>query len=351
MFRPPRCPNSSCPMFQEPVERFYKRAGTFHPKCRPNPVQRFRCYTCGRTFSIRTFKPDYYDKKPHLNVLVVRSLCSGTGLRQTSRELDIRYTSLCHKVDKLNRQLAHLHANLMGQFGVRSEFLFDELETFETCRSTSPLTVPILIERESMLIVDAQVGKIPPSGSMPPNRRRRLAALEKEHGKRPNESSQVIASVLDTLAPRVRKSRELVFTTDQKTTYPGLIERAFPNQTVHHRTVSSKVKRDSRNELHRINLTNALARDRVARLRRRTWCVSKRGDRLQAQLAMWVAYRNYHRNRFNRDRSLTPAMLCGFVPRPLSKQEMLAWRQDWGPDYSIHPLARRGESVTELKAA
>jgi hypothetical protein len=53
-------------------------------------------------------------------------------------------------------------------------------------------------------------------------------------------------------------------------------------------------------------------------------------------------YRNYVRRRFNHDgEEETPARLLGLLPRNLRRNEVLAWRQDWG-DHSIHPMSPDG---------
>jgi hypothetical protein len=56
-----------------------------------------------------------------------------------------------------------------------------------------------------------------------------------------------------------------------------------------------------------------------------------------------MAYRNLVRRRFNRDEA-SPAQILGFVPRRLTPEEVLSWRQEWGRR-SVHPLSRRGVSV------
>ena len=69
---------------------------------------------------------------------------------------------------------------------------------------------------------------------------------------------------------------------------------------------------------------------------------------LDPQPQLHVAYRNYVRRRFNRDRK-SPAQMLGFVDRRMTAWQLVSWRQDWGQN-SIHPLARRYESVAEWRA-
>ena len=89
MFEPPRCPNTACPAHRNPRGRFYRRNGYYRPKCRATPVPRFVCRVCKRHFSRQTLRSDYRDHRPDLNQRVLSRICSGTGLRQTGRELEL----------------------------------------------------------------------------------------------------------------------------------------------------------------------------------------------------------------------------------------------------------------------
>ncbi|MEM7200666.1 MAG: hypothetical protein AAF628_10395, partial [Planctomycetota bacterium] len=66
-------------------------------------------------------------------------------------------------------------------------------------------------------------------------------------------------------------------------------------------------------------------------------------------LALYCAYRNFVRPRFNRDRS-TPAQLLGWLHRPLTANEVFSWRQDWGT-LSGHPVSRDARAIREALAA
>ncbi len=90
-----------------------------------------------------------------------------------------------------------------------------------------------------------------------------------------------------------------------------------------------------------------MARDLLGRLRRESWLVSKSRRWLDVALQVFMAYRNYVRRRFNDDR-FSAAQELGFVPSRMRPQELLSWRQD-GRKQSIHPLARREESVEQFE--
>lgn len=348
MFEPPRCPYADCSAHKEPDGRFYLRHGFYRAQCRPVPVPRFRCRRCRRTFSRQTLRSDYRDHKPHLNQEVFSRLCSGAGLRQTARELGIGKRNLELKARKIAEHLGCLHHNLMGEFEGELSLAFDEMETFEGCRSTRPVTVPVLIEQESTFLIDARAAPIPPSGRKTPRRRRLIEADERRNGKRRNESRRVCAEVLATVAKRCAKATAIRFRSDRKPTYPKLLREAFGPERVRHLRISSKRPRDTTNPLHRINLMLARLRDLLGRLHRRSWLVTKQRRYLELFLMMFACYRNYHCARFNGE-TQCPAERLGFVPRRLTKGELLSWRQDWGAERSPHPLSPWLESVAEYR--
>jgi len=343
MFQPPCCPYRGCPRHRNPVLGFFRPHGSYHPKCRPRPVPRFRCRTCGRTFSRQTFRADYRDHRPHLNIPLFLSLASGTGLRQTSRNLGLSLRCTELKFRKIARHLRRLNINLRTPLPEGSVLQFDELETYETRRNTRPLSVPLLIERESRFIVWAESAPIRPRGKMTKARRRAILEDEQRFGPRKDLSARSVARTLDRGADLVSNLDRVVLESDEKASYPAHARRAFGATRLEHRTTNSRLARGTFNPLFPINHTEAMLRDLTGRLRRESWLVSKKRRYLDLGMQLWIAYRNLVRRRFNPDRK-SPAQLLGFVKRRLTCGEALSWRQDWGRD-SIHPLGRRGESI------
>jgi transposase-like protein len=344
MFEPPRCPFRNCDFHKGPrasgrSPRFYQRAGVFHAQRHSRPVPRFRCKRCRRTFSRQTFRMDCWDKRPHLNGEAFSRFCSGGGIRQTARELRIRPNNLAAKLSKIARHLGHLNHTLMGRFDAsehRCEFALDEQETFELCRRTRPLTVAFLIHQETNFVVGAEVGTLPPRGKRKPADVRRIERLAAVEGRRRSTSRAVCAAVLERAARHCGPDARIALRSDMKRTYPGLARAAFGDRLEQHRQIHSRRRRDPSNPLHRINLTLAVSRDLMGRLRRRSWLATKRREWLDLHLQLFIAYRNWHRPRFNKDDE-SPAQMLGFLPRRLTRGELLGWRQDWGPERSIPP--------------
>jgi len=343
MFQPPRCPNRHCPEHLQPSPRFYVRRGTYHPLCRAHPVPRFRCRTCRRGFSRQTFRADYRDHRPDLNARLFVSIATGIGLRQTARNLGLSYTSTQLKFKKLARHLFRLNLNLRGPLGKNSILMFDELETYEGRRNTRPLTLPLLIEKETRFAIWSESAPIRPRGKMSEARLRAIAQDEKRYGPRVDRSERAVRRTLRRGAELTAELTQVELHTDEKATYPGAARAAFGEERLVHQTTNSKLARGTWNPLFAINHSEAMARDLLSRLRRESWLVSKRGRFLDLGMQMWMAYRNYVRLRFNYDKE-SPAQILGFVDRCLRPEQLLSWRQDWRRR-SIHPLSRRGRSV------
>jgi len=343
MFRPPRCPYRRCSQHRSPRPGFFRRHGSYVARCRPHPVPRFRCRSCGRTFSRQTFRMDYRDHRPDLNARLFVLLASGVGLRQSARELGLSRRCTELKFHKLARHLRRLNLTLRGPLPPGSRLQLDELETYEGRRNTRPLSVPVLIETSSRFLIWAESATIRPSGRMTEARKRAIAEDEIRYGRRKDRSRRSVQRTLQRGADMAGQLVTVVLDTDEKPSYPGLAERAFGAERLVHFQTNSREPRTVWNPLFPINHTEAMARDLMGRLRRDTWLGSKHRRYLDLALQVFMAYRNYVRRRFNWD-GFSAAEMLGFAPRRMRAQELLSWRQDWERE-SIHPLAKRGQSV------
>jgi transposase-like protein len=347
-FRPPRCPNRDCVQHRDPHAGFCHRCGFYRAKRHHGPVQRFRCSSCRRRFSMQTFRHDYRDRRPELNAPLFRLLSSGVGLRQSGRQLGLDVHSVQRKFRKIARCVQHLQGNLTARMRPARRFVFDELETFEG-KSIHTLTVPILVEQESMFVVAHAAAPIRRLAARGSSRRRWQDQDEKDNGRRKDKSRQIVFAVLDRLL-QLCPEGPLTLVTDEKTSYPPIVRQLFGGRAGHEQ-YSSRRRRNTRNPLFRINLTLAMQRDNNGRLRRRSWLVTKKACFLDLQMYVFAAYRNFHRKRFNTDpEGLTPAVILGFLPRVLAIHELLAWRQDWAM-LSPHPMCSTGRTTVADRVA
>ena len=339
-FVPPRCPNQKCPMHRAPEPGFWKPRGSYFVKCRKEPIPRFKCRICNRGFSFQTFRVDYRDHRPHDNPELFRLLTSGVSLRQAGRLLLMNWGTLQRKFRKLGRTLRRLNRNLLPSLPAHRTLLLDEMETFEHS-SICPVTVPVVIDGESKLVVAtgaAAIRRVAKKGS---RRQKWLERYEAKHGKRKDRSRLCVHLTLRRCKDLLG-DRPAILRTDQKALYGALRTRLFGEQ-VTHETVSGKAPRTTWNPLFPINHTEAMLRDNCGRLRRRSWLVSKHARYLRRQLDLFTAYRNWHRPRTNHEpEGRAPGVVLQLLDRNLSGSELLAWRQDWR-ELSIHPTSEDGK--------
>ena len=239
-FVPPRCPHPLCKEHVHPRARFYERRGYYQPKCRKEPVPRFRCRTCRQGFSRQTFRHDYYDHRPELNVPLFLLLVSGVSIRQAARLLELHPQSVQIKKLKLGKTLSNLHGNFCQQLPANRTYLLDEEETFETA-SIRPLTMPVLIERATWFVVATTVGSIRRLAKRGSRRRARQDRDEKRQ-RRFDQSRACILRVFDDLSRRLPKDSAFTLQTDEKKTYAMLAREMFGDR-VKHETTSSRMAR------------------------------------------------------------------------------------------------------------
>jgi transposase-like protein len=326
VFIPPRCPRVRCEAHVRPFDGFFTRDGSYHPLGRAHPVPRFRCRVCLRGFSRQSFRADSRQKKPHLNAACLRLFTSCVGQRQAARVLQVARRTIERRFRWLAFHAEAFHRNRLRGAQLTGPFQLDELESFEGNRY-QPVTVPVLIDRRTFFIVATAVGPLRRKGRMTSVQRFRRRRHEEVHGRRPTHSARVVRDVLARLQPIVGPSRPFVLESDQKNLYGTLGRRMF-GERLFWSAHSASARRDRGNPLFPINHTNARLRHFLSRLRRRTWCISKKRTDLQRHLAIAALWVNYSRGITNRTK-VTPAEALGLVPRPLRPEELLSWRQDW----------------------
>ncbi|MGH9750680.1 MAG: hypothetical protein ACRD6R_12245, partial [Candidatus Polarisedimenticolia bacterium] len=291
-------------------------------------VQRFRCRSCRRRFSRQSFRADRRQKKPHLNAPFLRLMTACVALRQAARVLGVARRTIERRFAWLAAHAARFHANRLDHARLEGPFMLDELETFEGNRY-QPVTVPVLIEPRSFFVIASGVGPLRRKGRMTATQLRRRAAHEALHGRRPSQSAAAVRGALETLRLCAAPAGPVLLLSDQKPLYERLGRRLFGTR-FHWQPQAAAARRDRRNPLFPINHTNARLRHFLSRLRRRSWCVSKRRARLREHLQIAALWVNYCRGLTNRT-GITPAQALGLAPRRHTEEDVLAWREDWGP--------------------
>jgi transposase-like protein len=329
MFRPPFCPFSNCESQASLCVFSWKSRGKYFRKCDGRWVKRYSCKVCNRRFSTQSFKTDYRWKKPKLHFRVFDLFVSKVTMRQMARINNVRRPTIERRLRRLGLVCRKFHdialANAELRGGIGGVFQLDELETYETDRRLSPVTMPVLIERHSYFVIHGETATMAARGNLTPRYREKKKRRDQSIGVRRSGSRTAVINSLNRLVSVHRPGVGITFESDRKSTYQKEFRNIAGPLFHRHRLVSSKKRRDKTNVLFPINHTLAMMRDSISRLVRRTWAASKLRGRLDLHFWIWACYRNYIRGITVLTRT-TPAQALGVLPRAWNRVDLLRWR-------------------------
>jgi hypothetical protein len=166
---------------------------------------------------------------------------------------------------------------------------FDEMETFERSKCL-PLSIALVVEEDTRKILGFRVAEMPAKGLL-------AAISRKKYGKRKDERAAAVKDLFTELRPLI--DERALITTDQNPKYPGWVKAIFPE--LKHKAVKGRrgcvtgqgeMKKIGFDPLFSLNQTCAMIRSNVSRMARRTWCTTKRRDRLEAHLELYLQFHN-----------------------------------------------------------
>jgi transposase-like protein len=277
-----------CPNCFSGDSRFRKH-GRFVRKSDGRSFFRFKCMDCHLSFSDATFHSCYRQKKRRLNPRVFELLCSGVSQRRIARLLKLSRTTVERKFLFLaNISMRKNFENLKKSNSV-TQLQFDDLETIEHTKC-KPLSVAMAVENPSRKILGFSVSQMPAKGH--------LAKLaRKKYGRRKDQRTEGWNQLFNYIRPRL--ANNLRIESDENPHYPKIVRNWCPE--AEHRTIKSRrgcvagqgeLKKIGFDPLFSLNHTFAMCRANINRLFRKTWCTTKRPDRLVAHLHLYVNYHN-----------------------------------------------------------
>ena len=300
-----KCPRPDCP------SRQFRKYGTFFRISDGKKVQRWTCKMCKLHFSSPTFQRTYRQHKRRVNPLVARLLSSGVSMRRTAMLLNIHRTTVARKLDFLARLARERHRRYLRALPKVHDVQFDDLITLEHTKC-KPLAISLAVDAPSRRILGFEVSRIPPSGP--------LAEFSRgKYGRRPNQRPRGLQRMFDAI--RGCLDEAVSFRSDEDPLYSSVLKRNFP-AAVHHRhpggrgcvTGQGELKKLRFDPLFSLNHTCAMLRANINRLFRRTWCTTKKKERLAQHLTVYLDFHN--RVLISRDSKPKGDLECGTGPGP-----------------------------------
>jgi len=263
--------------------------GSFTRKSDGKLLQRFRCKACRRTFSLASLSPCYYQKKRHLNGSLFLALVSGVSQRRAALILRVNRKTIVRKFLFLGAYAQHFLLEENKKLPKVSCFQFDDLETFEHSKC-KPLSVTMAVEQGSRRVLGFRVARMPAKGLL-------AKISRKKYGPRKDERPQARRELFAELQDLVLEGA--LIKSDQNPHYGAEVKRFFPKSC--HKTYKGRrgcvvgqgeLKAGGFDPLFSLNHSFAMTRANINRLFRRTWCTTKKPERLALHFAMYALYHN-----------------------------------------------------------
>ena len=263
----------------------YKRHGTFYRHEDARRVPRFYCKGCLKTFSRAGYSLFYRHQYRHYTEVIRALFANGCTIRGIGRILRIDKDTVARRLVLLAEE-ARYREGLRAAAAPRAGTVqFDDLITFEHSK-LKPLSVTVMCDADRWRILGCSVAQIPASGLL-------AAKARKKYGPRPDKSIKARNDLIKRTAQNITAKATIV--TDQHRDYPGIIRRHLPEaQHIAHKSLKSAVvgqgelKKSGKDPLFCINHQLAMLRANISRLFRRSWNTTKRTDRLEDHLCVFI---------------------------------------------------------------
>ena len=166
---------------------------------------------------------------------------------------------------------------------------FDDVETFEHS-NCKPLSITLAVESGTRRILGFSVSQMPAKGHLAVFSRKKYGFRKDE---RPKGRAQLFTRLQSLVTP------EVILKSDESPHYPKDVRKYFPkaeHQTFLGRrgslTGQGELKKIVHDPLFSLNHTAAMLRANINRLARKTWCTTKKKERLADHLSLYVHYHN-----------------------------------------------------------
>lgn len=267
----------------------FRRSGFYFRTSDRKHIQRYQCRLCLGTVSPSTFSPWCGQKKRQINAKVADLLSKGMSLNNTAKFLKVNRKTVSRKLEAYGFYAASELDRLNRERGVKSRVMeFDDLETFEHTKC-KPISVTIAVESRTRRILGIEVSSMPAKGL--------LVEKARKYGPREDGRKKARKRLFATLKDLVHE--EAVIKSDANPHYPPDVRRYFPEakHVVYQSRKSSlggqgELKKTAFDPIFSLNHTCAMARYSLARLIRKTWCTTKRIDRLWLHLMIYAHSHN-----------------------------------------------------------
>ena len=279
---PTHCPNLSCVCHTTPYTNFYIKKGFFRTAHDRQKVPRYQCKNCGQLFSASSFKDTKGQHKPELNDTIFELYSSNVTLKRIASLLRCNKKTVIRKFMFMAAKVHLIHEDRIDAGDLKTSYVqFDEMETFEKTRMI-PLSIAIAVRPRTGEIIDAEVATMNAKGHLAEE------SVEK-YGLRVDTRKSSLEKILTTVSKcQIFSNKTGLFTiaSDSKPAYIPIVKQILPN------AIHAKYNRLNSNDLFNLNHVCGRIRHDMSRMNRQSWVTTKKKERLQGHLDMYIGYKN-----------------------------------------------------------
>jgi hypothetical protein len=313
-------------------------------------VPRFRCTACGTTFSVQTFRVDYWLKRVFDYRDLTERLASCSSVRAIGRAWRVAGKSIQNRIGRGARQALAFESRLSSSRHPAEDLAADGFESF--CVSQFfPNNIHLLVGKRSQFVYESDHITLRRKGRMTEAQRKRRERLDLRFRPDPRgiERSfrRIGDSLLSVLSDEGRPS--LTLWTDERRDYPRALARSpcagalLVEGRIEHRTVSSRALRTCDNPLFPVNYLDREIRKDLHEHVRETVCFGRNVNAQMERLTLYLFYHNYLKLHRSAGPRLSHALVAGYDAEEIAKGLEGIWEaRAW---YSHTELSESGEET------
>jgi len=335
-FAPPFCARPGCryhsPRPDQPFAA-YLPWGSYATKAF-GLVPRFRCRACGKTFSLQTFRPDYYVKRVIDYEDLGQRLASCESLSAIGRAIGASTDSISNRISRAARQALAFESKQASARHPREDLATDDFESF--CRSQYfPNNITLLVGTRSQFVYAADHATLRRKGRMTETQKNKRAVLDRLFMRDPQavrrSFGRVAGEALRVLSDSGRPA--LTLWTDKHKAHPRAIIAAPCLSALRdlgrilHRSISSGATRTIDNPLFAVNYLDRELRKDLHEHVRETVCFGRNVNRQMERLTFYLFWHNYRKPHRTRSEARSHAEIAGHDPEWVRKGLKSIWKQ------------------------
>lgn len=268
--------------------------------------QRYRCKSCGRSFSTRQFSLRFAEHR-EIDLLYLRELLvSGVSVRAIARLMGCSPVMVLQKQRALMRLSLKVLLDLLKAFGLDEAVVVDGFESFAVSKY-GPHDVHLVVTKESQLVLYFNVAPFKRKGKQSAWQQQRCKELYAgshfERGAITKKFAEVLSVLLDLVehGEQGGKVVRLDLFTDQKPQYGNVIRKSRRVQQLRAKGVFSytqipgRAHRSLKNPLFAVNYMDRNIRKDMAEFRRKSACFSRDLGNQMQRLAVYLCWHNLNK--------------------------------------------------------